>query len=105
MNDCPRAVRRTDPRKTLPLAPAGVLKEQVAAPDAFREVPRSFLPAVLAEHATAEGLIALPAAVTATLAVTKPPARGLVGKTRAALARTAAGGGEGGGGAALVTRN
>lgn len=96
-------MRRTEPRKTLPLAPAGVLNEQVAAPIDLRGVPRSFVPAALAAHATAEGLIALPAAVTVTLALTKPPARGLVGKTRAAPARTAAGGG--GGGAALVTRN
>jgi hypothetical protein len=96
-------VRRTEPRKTLPVAPGGVLKEQIAAPDVFRDVPRSFMPAALAAHATADGLIALPAAVTLTLALTTPPARGLVGKTRAAPARTAAGGG--GGGAGLVTRN
>jgi hypothetical protein len=106
MNDCPRAVRRTEPRKTLPRAPAGVLKEQIAAPDVLRDVPRSFFPAALAAHATAVGLIALPPAVTVTLALTKPPARGLVGETRAAPARGAAGGrGGGGGGAALVTRN
>jgi hypothetical protein len=107
MSDCPRTVRRTEPRKTLPRASTGVLKEQIARPNVLRDVPRSFFPATLAAHATAEGVIALPPAVTVTLALTNPPARGLAGKTRAAPARAAAGGGGGGGegGAALVTRN